>query len=588
MKALDLENMFYQGYAADLLERTIDSIDFQCTLAHAPWVILSLAWLGRIEEAKWQYENWQERLSNKHRVMCRFFLGITLMRLGDGDQARSLLIENVRELKRTPDQTSRFFIYQGLAFYRFQRSRFALALKHASRSFECAVIENFTFGKIFAADLRGHSLIFTGKISQGLHYLQTASELAAKLGNLAIQKSIQSAIFFYEAKFGLNKRIMTLLSKKLDEAESDSYSKTMLLIELARQLTLRGQISQSMAVLREASQQVYARDNRKQAAKINLRLAHNYLIQGNAALALKLIANASNPLNEAFDPVLESEKLGLKLKALTFQGLTEQQPLLLAKLKKLQRMTGESVSRRILERYENTISYQNSDDPFADLIDEVSLNKNRFSVVKKVVDLKLYLFLYPILGVQYGEHCLFINLFPGQNAIFANGDILVFREAVSKKISMFFKLCSQGKIDKSTMIEQIWGYSYVPFRHDHLIYNLVARARRFLGPYASWIRADEDGYSLDSNIRLITDYFKSEQQDSEQNSSLLVNSEMDLNIRQILAIDAIKDLSHLNVRKYMEITNATKVTATRDLQDLVEKSIFRKIGKGRATAYIQL
>ena len=41
----------------------------------------------------------------------------------------------------------------------------------------------------------------------------------------------------------------------------------------------------------------------------------------------------------------------------------------------------------------------------------------------------------------------------------------------------------------------------------------------------------------------------------------------------------------MNARKYVSIANTSKATATRDLQDLVQKGIFKPIGGGRSTRY---
>jgi Fic family protein len=41
----------------------------------------------------------------------------------------------------------------------------------------------------------------------------------------------------------------------------------------------------------------------------------------------------------------------------------------------------------------------------------------------------------------------------------------------------------------------------------------------------------------------------------------------------------------MSAKKYMTITNASKATATRDLQELVEKGIFAPTGGGRSTRY---
>jgi Fic family protein len=41
----------------------------------------------------------------------------------------------------------------------------------------------------------------------------------------------------------------------------------------------------------------------------------------------------------------------------------------------------------------------------------------------------------------------------------------------------------------------------------------------------------------------------------------------------------------MSAKKYMTITGASKATATRDLQELVEKGIFTPTGGGRSTRY---
>jgi len=41
----------------------------------------------------------------------------------------------------------------------------------------------------------------------------------------------------------------------------------------------------------------------------------------------------------------------------------------------------------------------------------------------------------------------------------------------------------------------------------------------------------------------------------------------------------------MSVKKYMTITGASKATATRDLQELVERGIFTPTGGGRSTRY---
>ncbi|SMF77487.1 hypothetical protein [Pseudobacteriovorax antillogorgiicola] len=581
-----LEKRFYQGLAREILEETIDSLGFVCTESEAPWVIASLAWLGRLEEAQWQLSRWESSLSDGDLVMCRFFTAIALARFGQSQQAIASLIENVRTMRRNKDPRIAFFAYQGLAFFRFQTSRYSRASGHATKALKFATLENFIFGRIFASDLRGHSLVFTGSISSGLRDLKAAQDLARKLGNQAVQNSVESSLFFYQAKFGLSPNVVKQIYQKIDLAEGDSYSKTMLLIELARQLTLQGRISKSLNVLSQATQEVFARNNHKQAAKIKLRMAHNYLIQGNGELAIKYIEGAAVDQDGSQDPVFESERLGLKLKVLNFQGILKQTEAIKAQLYKLQKITGVAVSDRILKRQSSELKLQHSDDHIADLLDQVSVNPSQIGVMQQIIDRNLFLSLYQVLGVRYGSDNLCLNILPGQHTFITQGDIIFSKEPLSKKLVSFFKLCADEKIDKSTIIESIWGYRYDPMRHDHLVYNLVAKARRFLGQLAHWIRSDEDGYQLDPKVTLQINALNFHH-DQEPKREWLDQADNSLNIRQLMALESLKLATHLTVRDYMELTKTTKVTATRDLRDLVDKAKLKRMGRGRATAYIR-
>ncbi len=41
----------------------------------------------------------------------------------------------------------------------------------------------------------------------------------------------------------------------------------------------------------------------------------------------------------------------------------------------------------------------------------------------------------------------------------------------------------------------------------------------------------------------------------------------------------------MSAKKYMSIAKTSKATATRDLQDLVEKGVFKPFGGGRSVTY---
>ena len=65
----------------------------------------------------------------------------------------------------------------------------------------------------------------------------------------------------------------------------------------------------------------------------------------------------------------------------------------------------------------------------------------------------------------------------------------------------------------------------------------------------------------------------------------------ELNDRQQKVVRRMLEEGHqgfeggMNARKYVSIASTSKATATRDLQDLVQKGIFKPIGGGRSTRY---
>lgn len=61
---------------------------------------------------------------------------------------------------------------------------------------------------------------------------------------------------------------------------------------------------------------------------------------------------------------------------------------------------------------------------------------------------------------------------------------------------------------------------------------------------------------------------------------------LELNERQRKAVDYTKEKGEINNTTYRKINNIGKVTAARELNELVTKSVLKAIGKGRATRYV--
>lgn len=63
-------------------------------------------------------------------------------------------------------------------------------------------------------------------------------------------------------------------------------------------------------------------------------------------------------------------------------------------------------------------------------------------------------------------------------------------------------------------------------------------------------------------------------------------NKLGVNERQIKAIEYIRKIGQINNTRYQELTNVSKPTATRDLQELIKKSVLQKSGvTGKGTSY---
>ena len=61
---------------------------------------------------------------------------------------------------------------------------------------------------------------------------------------------------------------------------------------------------------------------------------------------------------------------------------------------------------------------------------------------------------------------------------------------------------------------------------------------------------------------------------------------LDINERQRKAIEYLKIHKNITRKIYIEINNISPRQANKDLNDLLEKKLIRKQGRGRATSYI--
>ena len=64
-----------------------------------------------------------------------------------------------------------------------------------------------------------------------------------------------------------------------------------------------------------------------------------------------------------------------------------------------------------------------------------------------------------------------------------------------------------------------------------------------------------------------------------------VIAKLDLNERQLQAVAHVKKTGRITNSEYRQLTGATRKTATRDLNDLVEKKVLTRVGVKRGSFY---
>src|SRR6185437_13695258 len=120
----------------------------------------------------------------------------------------------------------------------------------------------------------------------------------------------------YQATFGISPKsdIETLEQLFRKYAPPDTYSPASLLLEIARQLTLRGKLRASQKILNEACPLIYSNANRRQGVWLNLRYAQNHYLAGEYAPALNLVRASARELDPRVDKALQLQVLGMELK----------------------------------------------------------------------------------------------------------------------------------------------------------------------------------------------------------------------------------------------------------------------------------
>jgi hypothetical protein len=578
----DLEIIFLEGRYHETLAQTVDS-GRAWNKSHTPWVIGALSFTGRIDEARTLAFKNQRELKRSELIQTRFFLALGLIRISAYSEARQELALNIRTLRAKLTDRETFFVYQGLAFYRYFCGRLELALSSTLKALEAATKADFIYGKILASDIRGHVLLQTENVDEGLKYLGEALKLAKLHNNQALVNATEISILSYEAQYGIeSKKIIEKLKRKLKKLNTDdTYSKATLLLELARQLILRANPKAVAPILDEASRLIYTFKNRRQEALLNIRWASLSFMQGEPYRALSFAQSALRSLDLNVDKSLELMALGMQLKIVKRLSLPDREIELFDEIERKSRHTSGQMHRRILHRLdpERFSLPQSKGDRIGSLIDRLNPSEG----LEKVIDSELYSLIPTALDIQPSGRQLIFDAHPDSVIVIDHGQITI-AENLTPLMRKVLEALAINRGAKHELIQDLWGYQYNPLRHDSLIYTNIVALRKALGANASWLETTESGYRLMGGVKLVS--FAPQKPILLPTESVISSQKLGLNHRQLKFIRGLKSGEFVHVKNYQKQFKISEITACRDLAMLSQQGYVLRVGRARATRYV--
>ncbi|MCF8060696.1 MAG: hypothetical protein K9K67_15440 [Bacteriovoracaceae bacterium] len=571
MKAKD----FY--YLGDYKSAASCSLD----LENAPYIIGASAFRGDHVGARRVFKDFKDDFGEKDLVFTNFHMGISFTRTSDYHLAKEILLDNWKKRKSASlTGIERFFIYQGLSFFRFFFSKHSSSLFFASLAEEELSRLKSPAPLLVALvnDLIAHNYFQLGRPAKGEVFLKKAIKTTKESGLKTLREEFLASLLIYKSQFStdVNKYINELKKLLAKTSESNDYTRSELVLQISKLYLLKGSYQSANTFLIKNFNTIYKNDNKRKVAKLNTLLAQLLLQKGQLIEALSLLKVAKQNLNEEVDFNLLAPILGIEKRVLESLGQdsSDQEVILGVFL----RETDKGILKQIHSRMKG-IPIFNEEDQLGILFDKVYLREE--SVLEEIINKELFHLASFYFSPLQKKRSLIIH--PMNTGIFLfSEEETVFRPGkVSKNHYNFLKLLSSGPQTKEKIIQVIWGYStYDPIRHDHLVYTLVRRLRVLLGERKDWILAGEDQYSIDRDVDIVLKF------GVEKSNIVKTFSDIpeDINFRQIQIIQgALKDgFSANDVAEYFK---TTRMTSFRDLDDLLKRGLLIKRGKSRGTRY---
>lgn len=599
----DVARVFLQARYLDVVDLTYERDDWSHEDETAAVAIAALAFVGRLDEAKTvlSLALKSKTIDIHQRIFASFYLATSLTRHGYYAEARKLLSANfwlrhqIRGPKTILTHRSEFFISQGFAFFRFVGGHYHQADRHTKRAIEYAILAKFPYGRVLALDVQGHCLHHLGLHRESLHILDDAMRHAHKLGlsSLADNIMLQRELFITRFSVDLSPSRKRLEDLTKQVRFQNSYSQSVLFLELARIALMQGHIQHAKSLLVESSELNHVRGDRRLRIQHNLKQALADDMSGDQAGAMLLLKHVLEHIDPQMDIVFKIHALG-HLQRLESQT-NSSTPELEARRDEIEVLglrSGRYLARRIALR-----SYPPPNLPSSQIFDSqdlFGLTLDRISQ-KDVSQLK-YLCEQGSPGIAARAFGMSVG-HPQYLAIFAetqefliahHGEISYQPLPLTDLMVEVLKVIASGQGSLESLATKVWkARDYHPLKHDPKIYRVLSKLRGTLGAAANWIKTTTAGYVLAADVAILI----------IQTNGTLVALSLSQKSRALSTIPAEMPLTE---RIYSYITEKNKVTnrdivaqfrispvtSARELAKLVKDRRLQRMGAGRSTTYI--
>jgi hypothetical protein len=568
------------------------------------WLIGALSFKGQLELVEKELKACPFK-EPQARARAIFFTLLLNTRLSHYSRAKELLFEL--------EEHKNFYHYQAFGFFYFYQGRFQEAWNYACLSYEKA---QTNYEKLLATDLRAHAEIQRGFLTEGLALLEEARELALTFSLTGQAHVIQASALAAKLEFGLDlietrEQVDELIGQSLTQ---DFYTLSGLLIDRARAAILEGKLSLAEELAQKASLTLYRSQNKRQIILLNLLLARIAALKTDFLRAFSLVETSLKLCDPEVDGIYQMRVMGMKLDLMEdlkdhpwainlgiFRQGQDQESL----LKELTQLTFSSqrlISLRQLARQNRLesseiIMPERTLDPMGDLMNRVSQLNQTYdeqqerNLVEIFLEQKLFGLLSKLPSFKGHAKLIALDWPYGQLLSFEHADVHSPQEKPPLMLRKLLSLLVQGAMNKQALIEKLYNYNYDPLIHDPLIYALMTRLRKTLGPHAHFVLLTEEGYALAPEVKVHHALFSAQLQPVEIDEGEASSKDhflmTDLNYRQVAVLELLKKevITSISPGDYRQRFDISRITATRDLKTLCDSGQLITLGRARGIHY---